>query len=205
MNETRNVASRGVALELRTAADFQAHGYLVRRGVKLAVAAGTAEATDIDLLAIRFNTPLNEQRLIADCKDRKKTHPFERILWTMGLTSFSSATEAVVVLPRAPWQARDFAAQGNVEILTADEMDASLETSDRSIRPFGDADLAFSNAYLPGGNRSQKFPKNLVREDLRLRQMLVISYSLTNLNRIFRTLCYWFAGYLIVAGDLAAH
>jgi len=69
----------GDKLELRGAAYFQAHGYLVRRSVSLAVAAGTADATDIDLLAIRFSVPLAEERLVADCKDRRKPKPFERI------------------------------------------------------------------------------------------------------------------------------
>lgn len=78
-------ARKGPGLELQTAAYFQGLGYLVRRGVKLAVAAGSADATDIDVLAIRFSVPLAEERLIADCKDRKKSRPFERILWTRGL------------------------------------------------------------------------------------------------------------------------
>jgi hypothetical protein len=62
---------KGASLEFRTAAYLQAFGYLVRRGVVLSVAAGTAEATDIDLFAIRFQLPLAEEKLIVDCKERK--------------------------------------------------------------------------------------------------------------------------------------
>ena len=65
----------GDRLELSAAAYFQAQGFLVRRGVMLSVAAGTADATDIDLLAIRFTVPLSEERVVADCKDRRKPRP----------------------------------------------------------------------------------------------------------------------------------
>lgn len=90
---------KGPGLELRTAAYFQGLGYLVRRGVKLAVAAGSAGVTDIDVLAIRFSVPLAEEKLIADCKDRKKPKPYERVLWTRGLASFARVDRAVWCCP----------------------------------------------------------------------------------------------------------
>src|SRR6185503_10890361 len=112
----------GDRLEFNAAAYFQAQGFVVRRGVMLSVAAGTADATDIDLLAIRFAVPLLEERVVADCKDRRKPRPFERILWTRGLASFADATQAVVVLPKAGWQAREFAARGKVDVLEIGEI-----------------------------------------------------------------------------------
>ena len=179
---------KGTKLELGTAAYFQAHGYLIRRGVRLSVAAGTAEATDIDLLAIRFSVPLHEERLVADCKDRRRPRPFERILWTLGLASFSRANRSVVVTPRAPWQAREFASEGGVEILGVHDIDKFLQSIETSVYRFGEADPRV--AYRLSSNKKvvQSQYKELVRQGLRLRQMLVIGHPLTNLNRIIRIL-----------------
>lgn len=172
----------GDQLELRAAAYFQAHGYFVRRGVMLSVAAGTADATDIDLLAIRFSVPLTEERLVADCKDKRKPKPFERILWTRGLASFANATQAVVILPRSVWQAREFATQGGVEILESFEIERFMKTVASSYTPYSDAHPEISY------KRRQNDSRELGREDLRLRQMLVIGHPLTNLNRIVKSL-----------------
>lgn len=185
---SKSQSKKGIRLELRTAAYFQAHGYLIRRGVKLSVAAGTAEATDIDLLAIKFGVPLNEERLIADCKDRRKPRPFERILWTLGLASFTHANRSVVVVPQAPWQAREFASQGGVEILGSEEIEKFLRSIETSVHPFGEADPNLADQFDLIKNRIQHQEKDFVREDLKLRQMLVIGHPLTNLNRIIRIL-----------------
>ena len=175
-------AKSGDNLEFRAAAYFQAHGYLVRRGVLLSVAAGTADATDIDLLAIRFTVPLAEQRLIADCKDRRKPRPFERILWTKGLASFAGATQAVVVVPKAVWQAREFAAQEAVEVLDVLEIERFLRSLNSSYLPFGDADSRLAH------QRRQHNEKDAHRHESELRQMLVRGHPLTNLNRIIKIL-----------------
>ncbi|HKR59291.1 MAG TPA: hypothetical protein VJS64_06115, partial [Pyrinomonadaceae bacterium] len=172
----------GDNLELRAAAYFQSQGYFVRRSVMLSVAAGTADATDVDLLGIRFNVPLTEERLVADCKNRRKPRPFERILWTRGLASFANATQAVVILPRGVWQAREFATQGRVEVLESFEIERFLKTVGSSFTPFGDANPELSY------RRRQNDSRELAREDLRLRQMLVVGHPLTNLNRIIKIL-----------------
>ncbi|HOV87110.1 MAG TPA: restriction endonuclease [Syntrophobacteraceae bacterium] len=178
---------KGNSLEFLTASYFQAHGYLVRRSVKLSVAAGTAEATDIDLLAIRFNTPLAEERVVVDCKDRKKSHPFERILWTLGLSSFSRAQRAVVVTPKVPWQAREFAAQGAVEILDALDLETFLDSAGGKIQAFGEADPEVANQFEVCKKHMGEENKHLLREDLKLRQMLTIGSPLTNFNRVVAT------------------
>lgn len=173
---------KGDSLELRTAGYFQAQGYLVRRGVMLSVSSQTADATDIDLLALRFTVPLNEERLVADCKDRKRPKPFERILWTRGLASFSNATQAIVVLPKAMWQVREFASEGKIQVLEAFEVDRYLKTASSRYIPFSDADPVVSRLLY------QNTDRDLFREDLRLRQMLVFGHPLTNLNRVIKTL-----------------
>ena len=174
------ISKRGDRLEFNAAAYFQAQGFLVRRGVVLSVAAGTADATDIDLLAIRLTVPLSEERIIADCKDRRKPKPFERILWTRGLASFADATQAVVVLPRTGWQAREFAARGGVDVLEAVEIERYLRSVNSTIHPYGDADPKH------GYGQQRIDDKQLARLSLELRQMLVSGHSLTNLNRIIQ-------------------
>lgn len=183
---------KGPGLELRTAAYFQNLGYLVRRGVKLAVGAGSADVTDIDVLAVRFSVPLAEERLIADCKDRKKPRPYERVLWTRGLASFARADRAVVVLPRVPWQAREFGAQGGVEIVEIGAVSDEAADGEMSYEAYGEADPALDGLTRIRRQRVQQqdsnLAKELAREELKLRQMLIVGHPLTNLNRIIRML-----------------
>ena len=189
---TDRTARKGPGLEIRTAAYFQSLGYLVRRGVKLAIAAGSADVTDIDLLAIRFSVPLAEERVIADCKDRKKPKPYERVLWTRGLASFANAGRAVVVLPRSPWQAREFGAQGGVEILESKTIDVAETDEEESYGPYGEADSALHQLTEIRRQRVMqqdgRLARDIAKEELKLRQMLIVGHSLTNLNRIIRTL-----------------
>lgn len=183
---------KGPGLELQTAAYFQSLGYLVRRGVKLAVAAGSADVTDIDVLAIRFSVPLSEEKLIADCKDRKKPKPYERVLWTRGLASFARVDRAVVVLPRVPWQAREFSAQGGVEIVETREVSGKASDNELPYWPYGEADPALDQLTTLRKQRVQQqninVAKELAKEELKLRQMLLIGHPLTNLNRIIQAL-----------------
>lgn len=193
MTGSKNTKDRkGPGLELRTAAYFQSLGYLVKRGVKLAIAAGSADVTDIDLLAMRFTVPLSEERLIADCKDRRKPKPYERILWTRGLASFARADRAVVVVPRVPWQAREFGTQGNVEILETREISAETADGDAIDAAYGEADSTLDQLTTLRKQRVQQqdggLAKELAREDLKLRQMLIVGHPLTNFNRLIRTL-----------------
>jgi hypothetical protein len=191
-NSDKSKKRKGPGLELQTTAYFQSLGYLVRRGVKLAIAAGSADVTDIDVLAIRFSIPLAEERLIADCKDRRKPKPYERVLWTRGLASFARADRAVVVLPRVPWQAREFGAQGNVEIVEARVMSNEAKHGDTPYWTYGEADPVFDQLTARRKQRVQQQDSTLVKElageDLRLRQLLIVGHPLTNLNRIIRTL-----------------
>lgn len=185
---TFSEAHKGASLELRTAAYFQAHGFLVRKGVSLSVAAGSAEVTDIDLLAIRYSVPLNEERLVADCKEKRRSRPFERILWTLGLATFSNATQKIVVTQRPPWQAREFASQGGVQILDQDTIDDYLTSNVGQFTPFGEASFLFSKRYSQNRAASSTVLREVLRNDLRLRQMLVLGHPITNINRIIKTL-----------------
>jgi len=179
-----NKSKKGTDLELRSAAYFQAHGFLIRRDVMLSVSAGTSDITDIDMLGIRFNIPLSEERLIADCKERKKSKPFERILWTTGLSVFCKAHRSCIVVPHAPWQAREFASKVDVEVLDEEQMDAYLNSVKGSFISFSEADENISYRVNYAKKQIGDKYKEVIREDLKLRQMLVVGKPLTNLNRI---------------------
>lgn len=178
--------TRGPRLEFATAQFFQSHGFFVRRGVKIAVADGLHEVTDIDVLAIRFGVPLNEERVVLDCKDRRKAKPFERILWTRGLADFAKANRAIIVSPMPPWTAREFAGYGNVEVLTSEVVAAHLKAQAHSYVPFADADGPLADSIPIVG--SEELRKSLAQKDLMLRQMLTNGNPLTNLNRIVKLL-----------------
>jgi len=183
---TESGPGRGPRLEFATAQFFQSLGFFVRRGVKIAVADGLAEVTDIDVLAIRFTLPLAEERLVLDCKERRKSKPFERILWTRGLADFADATRAIIVSPTPPWTAREFAGHGDVEILTNDVVAAHLKKLGRGYLPFGDADSALADSIPIIGHEETR--KSFQQKELKLRQMLTHGNPLTNLNRVMQML-----------------
>jgi hypothetical protein len=189
MSSTRT--NDGYDLEHRAAAYFQAHGYFVRRGVKLSVAAGTKEATDIDVLGIRFTPPILEERIVVDCRDRKRPKPFERILWTKGLSSFAAADRSIVVTPNAPWQAREFGSLAGVQILESSVIDDYL-SSVSEFTPFGEANSELSNRVKALRSEIDRDRKaiELHRERLRVRQLLVVGNPITNFNRIIRAIAY---------------
>lgn len=179
---------KGISLEILTAGYFQTHGYFVKKNINLSASDGTG-ATDIDVLAIKFNSPLYEERIVIDCKDRKRPRPFERILWTAGLSLFSRANRSIVVLPYAPWQAREFASLGKVEILEVDEIHSYLQSISKSFCPFGDADpVLIKQLILEQKRINSPEGKELQKADNRLRQILVTGSPLTNLNRIIHML-----------------
>lgn len=183
---------KGNNLELLTTAYFQAHGFFTRKAVMLSISAGTADITDIDLLALRFQIPLNEEKLIVDCKNKKRSKPFERILWTLGLASYTNVDKAIVVAPQVIWQAREFASQCNIEILTSDLIQQFLLSLGVDYKPFSEADpsLAFELIKNINYRGFKDENKELAKEDLKLRQMLVIGHPLTNLNRIIKLLSH---------------
>jgi hypothetical protein len=109
----------GNHLEYMVAGMFQSQGYLVRRSVALAVDNGGSDATDIDVLGVKFTRPFQPNRVVCDCKDRARTRPFERVLWAKGLSGFLGVSDTYVALPRASRDVIHFAKLGNVRVLPA--------------------------------------------------------------------------------------
>lgn len=175
--------NKGMSQEILAARYFQAHGYLVRTRVKLSVLADARDVTDIDLVGLRFGIPLAEERLICDCKNRRKPKPFERILWTKGLAQYSDADRSVVVLPQSPLEARQFASSGGIELISTSDLDVAASPIPAGFVPFGEASVGSSqylSRLIANGDVS--------RQDLQLRQMLVAGHPITNLNRTIKIL-----------------
>jgi hypothetical protein len=104
------------------------------------------------------------------------------------LATFAKASQAVVVLPRAPWQAREFASQGGIEILNGEEIELFLNRELNTYHPFGEAEPELALQLEQSKKKIQYQDKELFKEDLKLRQMLVAGQPLTNLNRIIKLL-----------------
>ncbi len=179
---------KGSSFEFLVAAYFQAYGYLVRRDVGLASGSGTAEVTDVDVLGIRFMLPLAEERLVVDCKDRRKSRPFERILWTLGTSRVAAATRTVVALPKVPWQARDLAWRYGVDIVDEEHLRLPLEKL--GYHGFGAADQQVWRLLSDCRARANPDQKDLVRRHLDLTQVLITGHPLTNFNRLISFIGY---------------
>jgi hypothetical protein len=113
----RLLGKRGLRMEYLVAAVFQGRGYFVRRGIPVKVGPGTQEITDVDVLAVRFDAPMSSNIAICDCKDKQRSRPFERILWTKGLGEYINVKELYVALPRSSLDLVNFAQGRGVRIL----------------------------------------------------------------------------------------
>lgn len=147
--DTEPVVKRGDRKEYLVAAMFQGQSYLVRRGVPLTYGPNGQDATDLDVLGIRFTPPFQAHRIICDCKDRTRSRPYERVFWAKGLSSFVKAAETYVALPKSNLEITNFAKSGGVRILTQSVIQDSLEKIYGSDDyGYGLAKSSFSETFL---------------------------------------------------------
>jgi hypothetical protein len=132
-------------MEYLAALVFQAQGYLVRRCIPLQFGPPGTDATDIDVLGVRFTEPFQMHRIICDCKDRQRSRPYERIFWAKGLSSFTNASETYVCLPKASLEIVKFARSGQVRVLTEE----SLKNAACKARPYAFASPVFVGQLEP--------------------------------------------------------
>lgn len=142
------MTQRGPRLEYFVASVFQGQGYLVRRGVPLKYGASGQDATDIDVLGIRFTQPFQPHVIICDCKDKQRSKPYERIFWAKGLAHFVNASETYVALPKAAQNVITFAKAGQVRVLTQEVLQNSyLQLYNTDNRPYGIANSGFFESF----------------------------------------------------------
>lgn len=92
------------------------------------------------------------------------------------------------MLPSAPWQAREFASQANVEVLCVPEIEDYLGSIESSTISFGEADSKVVQQLESIQKNLSGKDKLLLRAHLRIRQMLVVGHPITNLNRLIQLL-----------------
>ncbi len=92
------------------------------------------------------------------------------------------------MLPNAPWQAREFASQANVDVLCLPEIEKHLGSVKDIAINFGEANSLVHNQRDSISKRLAEKDRHLLRDDLRIRQMMVIGHPITNLNRLIQLL-----------------
>ena len=148
MPEVTYTIKKGGNLEYTVAAVFQGQGYLVRRAVPLKYGSRGQDATDIDVLGIKFTQPFQPHRIICDCKEKQRSKPYERIFWTKGLSYFVNATETYVSFPKANFDIINFAKSGQVRILTEEVLrDSLIKTYGSERHPYGMANPSFYEPF----------------------------------------------------------
>lgn len=143
---SKTLDKRGPQLEYLVAGVFQAQGYLVRTSVSLK-AAGGDDATDVDVLGVRFSNPFQLHRIACDCKQRQRPKPYERILWSRGLAHFLGLSEVYVALPRTSLDVRRFAHRGQVRVITEDVLNESYARAFKQGGPYGLISSQFRSLY----------------------------------------------------------
>lgn len=144
----------GDELEYRIARLQIFMGYYVRRGCPIFTSGNLNQATDLDLLAIRYVEPFRRQILITECKSGN-TGPLDRIFWLSGVKNFVKANEALLVRKGTKWDIKEFAKRAGIEILDLfriTELEAYFKITDKEWP--GISDRAFLEARLDPWNKT---------------------------------------------------
>src|ERR1039458_9173078 len=92
----------GDELEYRIARLFIFMGYFVRRARPILTAGALAQATDLDVVALRYIEPFRRQLITLECKGGAEG-PLDRVFWLGGVKNFVKADEAFLVRKGTKW------------------------------------------------------------------------------------------------------
>jgi hypothetical protein len=112
----RALIKSGDDLEYRVARLLVYEGFAVRRGREIYTISRLDQATDLDVLAFRWNASLQRETLICECKSGGEG-PLDRVFWLAGVKSYTQASHALLVRKETKWNIKDFAKEAGVEIL----------------------------------------------------------------------------------------
>ena len=143
----------GDDLEYRIARLYIFMGYFVRRGCPIYTISSLDQATDLDVMALRYVKPIQRQILITECKSGG-SRPLDRIFWLAGVQHYVGASEAYLVRKGTKWNIKDFAKECGVKILDVfriAELERALRISDTDWP--GISDKAFFEAEKSNWNR----------------------------------------------------
>ena len=113
----------GDQTEYRIARLFVWMGYFVRRGREIYTTGYLDQATDVDVLAMRYRTLFSREIITIESKTGKDG-PLDRIFWLSGVRQYVQADRALLYRPPTKWNIRDFAKSAGVEIFDPNRLSA---------------------------------------------------------------------------------
>ncbi len=113
----------GEPTEYRIARLFVWMGYFVRRGREIYTAGNLDQATDVDVLAMRYRTLFSREVITIESKTGKGG-PLDRVFWLSGVRQYVRADRAFLYRPPTKWNIRDFAKEAGVEIFDPNRLSA---------------------------------------------------------------------------------
>lgn len=134
---------KGFGFEYAVLDMFQIQGYLARKGVPLQYGHTNQDATDVDVLGIKFTGLFQKHIIVCDCKNKARSKPYERIFWAKGLGEFVKASSVFVALNKTQPEIIRFAETGGVKVLTSDIIYEYTKTGNA----YGLADASYFEEY----------------------------------------------------------
>ena len=113
---------KGAALEELARSYFHKQGYFAMRGVPYRFEGD--EVTDVDVWLYGRQAASGRIKAVVDAKDKRSPKALERILWTKGLQSVTSADRAIVVTTESNPKVAKFAKENRVSVVTKKFLDA---------------------------------------------------------------------------------
>ena len=151
----------GDDLEYRLARLFIFMGYFVRRARPIHTAGALAQATDLDVLALRYIEPFRRQLITLECKSGGEG-PLDRVFWLGGVKNFVEADEAFLVRKSTKWNIKDFAKDVGVQIWDLNKISELESTYKIASNEWpGVSDRVYYSKELENWNKTLKSAQNL--------------------------------------------
>jgi hypothetical protein len=184
----------GDELEYRIARLQIFMGYFVRRGCPIYTIGMLNQATDLDVLAIRYVEPFRRQMLVTECKGGGDG-PLDRIFWLSGVKTFVKADEAILVRRGTKWDIKDFAKKSGVNILDLhriDELERTYKIGENDWPSISDRQFISSrvdqwNEQLKGNPNWWEFYATLSTETTYDEPFAAVNYLLSQLRLMTRS------------------
>jgi len=186
--------NEGLQLECRVMRFYARQRYFVRRSIIIHTEASLNQATDLDVVAVKWIAPFKKHLQIAECKSGSKEGPLDRIFWLTGVRKYTGADAATLFRVDTKWDIKQFARECGVQLIdltTLEQLETQLKI-DTDKWP-GLADPYYFAANGPSwekaldGDAALKQIWRFVQGEARWeRPVLSIRYLLLSMRRIVR-------------------
>lgn len=120
----KGILKIGEQNEYRIARLFVWMGYFVRRGKEIYTTGRLDQATDLDVLALKYRALFSKEVITIESKTGKQG-PLDRVFWMSGLRKYVNADRALLYRSvRTKWNIKDFAKRAGVEIFDRNRLEA---------------------------------------------------------------------------------